>query len=178
MAKRPAIKHPITGFEIIDMNLLEIHVPNNQTDALYPDDVDFSGYGVATDIFFRDDYLMKVKMKLTCALERQYDEESGVQKHDTENTTEELVSTASAEFIFKLISKSKKEDFETGMLPEEMRQAAVSVSYSTFRGMIYTRAAGTLLESFILPITDANAILTPRKDDTEKSNETEAVKTE
>ncbi len=45
------------------------------------------------------------------------------------------------------------------MLPEELKHVAVSVSFYTFRGILYTRFTGTILDSIILPITSSKDIL-------------------
>lgn len=168
MAKLKVIKHPVTGIELDDINFLGISIPNAYDNPLYAEDVDVTGFSLKTYVFSQPGYYLKLALNLQLNLkmaedEHEHEEEEDTQENPENKITEDNVFNASiaAEFIFKVISTSKRKDFDLSKLPEEFRHMAASVSYSTLRGMLYTRAAGTLLESFILPITTTNEILQP-----------------
>jgi hypothetical protein len=165
MAKKPVEKPPITGVDIVNINFLGLVIPNDYSNPVFVDDVDFIGFSIKTDLFSSKDYMLKVAMQVTCFvyLDKEEDgvknetnksEEEGKQEHDIE-------ATAAAEFIFKVNCASKKKDFKLPALSDQQRQMAAAISYSTMRGMLHSRAAGTLLDGVILPILVPADILTP-----------------
>jgi len=179
MAKSKSNRHPVTGIELDDINFLGISIPNSYDNPLYAEDIDFAGFSLRTNIFSQSSYYIKlamhiqIKLKIAESGQRENLEED-LNKKRTEEDAFNVTATAAAEFIFKVLSTSKRKDFELSKLPEELRHVAASVSYSTFRGMLYARAAGTMLDSFILPIAKTNEILQPL----ESANEQDTTLTE
>ena len=168
MAKKTIEKPTISGLDLFDINFLGLNIPNDYRDPVYPFEVGDIGFTVKTDLFSQPEYLLKVALQVNFFIKIESEEEPSQPKkgsekeNDAEDETSDLEATASAEFVFKVISTSKKKDFKTAMLPDEIKHMAAAISYSTMRGMVFTRAAGTLLDEFILPILSPVILLTPR----------------
>lgn len=167
MAKKIVEQPPITGLDLLDISFLGLNIPNNYQDPVYPFEVEDIAFKITTDLFSQPEYLLKVALQVNCFIKLESQESSQKQADsDAEDAKDDevhdLEAIASAEFIFKVLSTSKKKDFKTAMLSDEQRHMAAAISYSTMRGMLFTRAAGTLLDEVILPVMSPVVLLTPR----------------
>ncbi|GGG62469.1 hypothetical protein [Hymenobacter glacieicola] len=148
MPKKKDIKaeEVMDQLELLDITVLSFNIPNDSRKAYYVDDVVEYTYDIMCDIATRDDYHLKVIIEIHCHLEM--DDASYI---DT---------SFMAEYIFELVpSAGETEGFTLDKLSEETKLSAVGVAYSTTRGLMHARAAGTLLEDAILPIINPATLI-------------------
>ena len=141
-------------FEANKIHLVRIEILKCNIDTPFEISVErIKGYEFKMDFdlgFNLEDKLIKADFKLSI-----------VSKSDTTNFEE-----ATGEFLFtfifnvenlnELASVNKKKHIT---LDGKLGNAIASITYSTTRGILFTRLKGTSLEGFILPIIDPNELL-------------------
>jgi len=149
-----------TSLELKGINVLGFSVANDSYKTYYPGEADRYDFGIMTEIFSRKDYHLRVVITVKCT----------VIFEDDESAETSFMS----ECVFRvspLPGVSKRKHFALEQLPVVTRLSAISLAYSTTRGLMYARAAGTLLEGAILPIVHPKDLDTGDLEDNEKVEE-------
>lgn len=145
--KTSSSKLAVSDVELVDINVLGFNIPYTDDKSHYSNEVKEMRFGVTMTFFSRKDYHIKIVIAIDCLLSL---EEEG----------EEMEAGFTAEFIFKASpSNEGDEDFSLSLVPEPLKHVVASVAYSTMRGVMYARAAGTILEDAILPIVSSKDLL-------------------
>lgn len=146
MAKRKEVAGPTidpSSLELKDISVLGFSANNDPHDTHYPDDVERYDFGILTDLFSRKDYHLRVVITVACKVV--FDDE---QSTDTSFISECIFEVAPMPGV------SKRKHFALEQLHKVTRLTAISIAYSTTRGLLFSRAAGTILEGAILPIVN------------------------
>lgn len=126
-----------------DINVLGFSVNNDSHKTYYPEEADRYDFGIMTEVFSRKDYHLRVVVTIKCTVT--FEDEGSI---ETSFMSECIFGVA------PLPGVSKRKHFALDQLHKVTRLTAISLAYSTTRGLMYARAAGTLLEGAILPIVN------------------------
>lgn len=132
-----------SSLELKDINVLGLNIDNDPLKTYYAGDADRYEFGILADLFSRKDYHLRVVITVRCKVI--FDDEESV---ETGFMSECIFEVAPVSGV------SKRKHFALNQLHKVTRLSAISIAYSTTRGLMYSRAAGTLLEGAILPIVN------------------------
>jgi hypothetical protein len=84
-----------------------------------------------------------------------------------ENATPEARAVYQFAFIFQVenLDELVKSDDSGLTVNSNLGNAIASITYSTSRGILWSRFQGTVMENFILPVIDPNILLKKKNDD-------------
>jgi hypothetical protein len=146
MAKRKEVTGPTidpSSLELKDVNVLGFTINNDPYNTYYPSQAERYDFGILTDLFSRKDYHLRVVITVTCK----------VIFDDGEYIETSFISECIFE-VAPIAGVSRRKHFALEQLHKVTRLTAISIAYSTTRGLLVARAAGTILEGAILPIVN------------------------
>lgn len=131
--------------------IISFEVQNDEDVPLRPNDIDQHQFTIQSKLSVGEGNWLRVLLKIDC--EAQTKEKDRVP----------LKGAITTECLFQIeglddLVRTKKEP-----IPHLMGVTAVSIAYSTTRGLLASRVSGTFLEGAVLPIVQPTKLLAPEQ---------------